>query len=240
MSILTGFVEGIVRYTSDNSLQAIPFQSSIGSATLTYSGTTEVVKTFNSSGIKVASGACLTEIEATIEFTTSIASLGVLQAATGTLIETLGSNPTDEWVYSDSAALPSNGEINLSFQAVAGSAICTLEDGTKLTGTLDTPRTKFTVTTPTGNVGKRVTVSYKIAATQGQKVLRLGSGDRLPAVGLYGRFFGCEQTYLAQMNRVILAPNLSLGVGDGAAEISFTGTILADANDTLITLVKLD
>lgn len=235
MGLLTGYIGGLIRWeeTDPVATKIIPFQNRIESVTLNYTGELQTSKTFNDRGIKVATAACLTEVDATIEFSTSSITFGLLQAAAATLAE---ANDGDIYV-SNTAVLPLGGAISLDFPPVAGTAVCATIDGVMLPGTVS--GSTFTVTTPGPFVGQRVTVSYlKETGSPAERVIRVGSGQPLPIVGVFGRFFSCEDSYTFMAKKVIIAPNLNLSVGDSPAEIGFTGTILADETDTLFTLVK--
>jgi hypothetical protein len=235
MALLTGYIGGLIRWESGDPLSTkmIPFQNTIESVTLSYTGELAESKTFNGSGIKVSTAGCLTEVSATIEFSTTNITFGFLQAAAATLAE---ENDGDIYV-SNTQVLPTNGAIALDFPPVTGTAVCATRDGVILPGTVS--GSTFTVTNPSGFVGQAVTVSYlKAVGNPAESVIRVGSGEGLPPVGVYGRFFSCEGSYTFMANKVIIVPNLSLSVGDSPAEVGFTGTILADETDTLFTLVK--
>ena len=235
MGLLTGYIGGLIRWVESNptATKIIPFQSTIENVTLNYTGELQESKTFNNRGIKVTTAACLTSVDASIEFTTTNITFGFLQAAAATLAE---DNGGDIYV-STTAVVPVNGQIPLQFTPVANTAVCATVDGTMVAGTVS--GSTFTITTPAPLVGKRVTVSYlKAVGDPAERVIRVGSGAPLPVVGVYGRFFSCEDSYTFMANRVIIVPNLNLSVGDSPAEIGFTGTILADETDTLFTLVK--
>lgn len=235
MALLTGFINGLIRWDENPSTtKIIPFQSAIENVTLTYSGNLLTSKTFNSRGIKVATAGCLSEVEATIEFSSTNITFGLLQAAAATLFE---NNTTDDDVYvSIDAVPPAAGTITLPSTPLSGTVVVADADGVIYPGTVS--GTTWTATVPANVAGRRVTASYARAGVTTEKVIRVGSGQPLPPVGVYGKFFSCEAGYTFMANRVIIVPNLNLTVGDNPAEIGFTGTILADETDTLFTLIK--
>lgn len=238
-TLLTGFIEGFIRWddpTDPDTIRMIPFQSAIQSAALEYTGTFEEGKSFNSQGIRVTTSGCLTEVSAKFTFSTNTITFGLLQVAAATLAE----DAEDDLYYAESFVVPSDGELELAFVPVANTEVCTTVDGDLIAGTLS--GNTFTITNPTEYLGTRVTVSYaRAVVTEPQeREIRLGSGPLLPVVGLYGRFRGCDGSYLVIANRVSIVPNLNLSVGDSPAEISFEGIVLADPSDTLVRLVKLN
>lgn len=238
-TLLTGFIEGFIRWDDPNdadTIRMIPFQSAIQSASLEYTGTFEEGKSFNSQGIRVTTSGCLTEVSAKFTFSTNTITFGLLQVAAATLAE----DAEDDLYYAESFVVPSDGQLELSFIPVTGTAVCTTVDGDLITGSV-TGNT-FTITTPAPLVGTRVTVSYARAVNDDpvEREIRLGSGPLLPVVGLYGRFRGCDGSYLVMANRVSIVPNLNLSVGDSPAEISFEGIVMADPSDTLVRLIKLN
>lgn len=246
-TLLTGFIEGAIRWNVADpaSVRIIPFQSAIQSASLEYTGTFEEGKSFNSQGIRVTTSGCLTEVSAKFTFSTNTITFGLLQVAAATLAE----DSEDDLYYAESFVVPSNGQLQLSFAPIATTVVVSDADGGMVSSgdfTVNATTGLVTIDTAaaTGRpdlVGTRITVSYaRGVATEAEKEIRLGSGELLPVVGLYGRFRGCDGTYLVIANRVSIVPNLNLSVGDSPAEISFEGIVLADPSDTLVRIIKLN
>lgn len=234
-NIITGFIEGaIVTNPSTGTPVLLPFADKIGSATFRYMSESLKVETFSQQGIKGASAACPFREECSIELGSENLAWSFMQAATNTIAQA-----TDVPVQlSTSAVLTTTtgtGASERSTLVLPGVVVSALgsvraanEEGEQfaVTATVTGPDTTITFPGPSVMTGQKVTVFYSVAASGTGNLIKLGSGTKLGEVGVYGRFFGCPDTYIIAIPRGIIDANLELSVGDNPGSASLTVTAL--------------
>lgn len=244
MGIVTGFIEGIITY-NDGEAKALPFQDKIEGVTFNYSTESLLVETFGSDGMKGASEACPYRHECSFEFTSKNLAWSFLQAATNTLARDaeLVSNETYSYVLTADDITASVATLDVTWTPAAGTDVVVSDIlGTQYptTFTAGSPNTLEIgdVSTP-AVAGTKVTINYKEAASGTNNEIALGSGTKLGEIGVYGRFFGCPDSYLIQSNRGIIDANLSFGVETDAATAALTVTCLRDPNENFAVIKRL-
>lgn len=231
MGLITGFIEGTVNFMDGATPKLLPFQDKVEEASFKYSGELLMSETFSAQGIKGASSACPFSEEASFELKTTNISWAFLQASTGQA----SSTRTAPIPVSFSGVVSTNDTLTLP-SAPAGQPLTVADElGTQYTVTVS----GSTVTFDNGNEGKKVTVSYFTAAADGQRELALGKGERLGEFSVYGRFFGCPDTYLIYAKRVIVKPELDLSVGANPASAGMTLQCLRDDEGAFAYIIPL-
>ena len=225
MGLLTGFIEGNVIYQDNGTPKLLPFADKTEEASFIYKGENLIVETFSQAGIKGASAACPYREEAMFELSTSNITFAYLQAATGQLASerTAAIPVTNSYVLSTVSG--SDSTLVLPETPVTGTAIVVAnEEGLQYAVTASSA----TLTFDDDYTGEKVTVSYFKAAAAGQKEIALGKAERTGEFSLYGRFFGCPDTYLIYAKRVIVQPNIDARVGSNPAKVGMTLQCLRD------------
>jgi hypothetical protein len=232
MGLITGFIEGTVTYMDGTTPKLLPFQDKVEEASFKYSGELLMSETFSAQGIKGASSACPFSEEASFELMTTNISWSFLQASVGQA----SSTRTAPIPVSYSGIIDADNELTLPSAPVAGQPITAADElGVQYTVTV----TGSTAAFATGNAGKKVTVSYFAAAANGQRELALGKGERLGEFSVYGRFFGCPDTYLIYAKRVVVKPELDLGVGANPASAGMILQCLRDDDGAFAYIIPL-
>lgn len=232
MGLITGFIEGTVNYMDGATPKMLPFQDKVEEASFKYSGELLMSETFSAQGIKGASSACPFKEEASFELMTTNISWSFLQASVGQA----SSTRTAPIPVSFSGVVSDADTITLPSAPVTGQPLTVADElGVQYTVTVS----GSTVTFANGNEGKKVTVSYFAAAAAGQRELALGKGERLGEFSVYGRFFGCPDTYLIYAKRVVVRPELDLGVGANPASAGMVLQCLRDDEGAFAYIIPL-
>lgn len=87
--------------------------------------------------------------------------------------------------------------------------------------------------------GTKVTFHYEVAASGTNNEIQLGAGSKLGEIGLYGRFFGCPDSFLIRINRAIIDPNLEMKVDSSPAQASLMAKALRDPNGNFAVITRL-
>jgi hypothetical protein len=232
MGLITGFIEGTVSYMDNDTPKLLPFQDKVEEASFKYSGELLMSETFSAQGIKGASSACPFSEEASFELTTTNISWSFLQASVGQA----SSTRTAPIPVSFSGVVSESNTITLPSAPVTGQPITAADIlGIQYAATAS----GATVTLPAGAAGKKVTIGYFASVPNDQRELALGKGQRLGEFSVYGRFFGCPDTYLIYAKRVVVKPELDLGVGDNPASAGMTLQCLRDDEGAFAYIIPL-
>jgi hypothetical protein len=224
IGLLKGFAQGAVWEGQGGSRILLPFQDTVISATMAYTGELAMTETFSDQGILGASQACLQKeaVEFTLE--SSDLSWSMLLAATlsSSVARTAPVMVSETFTASDVdddntvhllSAVPVVTAPELVAAGLPGSGVSVADiNGSQIVGTL----TGSTLTLDDDYTGSAITVHYLRAPLDGEETIYLGSGDRREQVGFYGKFFGCPGSLLVVAPRCAVQPNLSAGVSDGS------------------------
>lgn len=232
MGLITGFIEGTVNYMDGNTPKMLPFQDKVEEASFKYSGELLMSETFSAQGIKGASSACPFSEEASFELKTTNISWAFLQASVGQA----DSARTAPIPVSFSGITDGDAELTLPSAPASGLTVTASDEfGVQYEVTV----TGSTVAFGDGQENKKVTVSYFTNPANNQRELALGKNERLGEFSVYGRFFGCPDTYLIYAKRVIVKPELDLGVGANPASAGMTLQCLRDADGAFAYIIPL-
>jgi hypothetical protein len=244
MGLITGFIEGIITY-NDGAAKALPFQDKIEGVTFNYSSESLFVETFGANGLKGTSEACPYRETCSFELRSKNLAWSFFQAATNTLARDaeLTTNQTYSVVLSADDITASVATLDVTWTPAAGTDVIVSDVlGIQYPATFSagSPNTLEIgdVTTP-AVAGTKVTINYKEAASGTNNEIALGSGSKIGEIGVYGRFFGCPDSYLIQSNRGIIDSNLSFDLETDAATAAMTITCLRDANENFAVIKRL-
>ena len=240
MGIISGFVEGIIRYDNAGTPETLPFQDKITTATFNFQSEALKVETFSNQGIKGMSAACPFREMATWTLNSNDITWAFIQAATGHKDEstTLVQPVTETLILSTVDATPDSTIVLPVTPETSPAPVVSDENGVQYTATLAT--NTITLTGAGDLTGTKVTVNYWIdASTTTQREINLGNPvQRITNVGLYGQFFGCPDSYLIVSNNVILEANMNLEVGENPAELTITGSCLRDPSGSYARIIQ--
>lgn len=238
MGIISGLAEGVIDgFDANGDPILLPFTDRIENATVNYSSTQLMVKTYSAQGIKGASAACPFEEELTLEFETGDITWAFMQAASTTLARagTVNRRISETVVLTDVTADPFSEYTLQSAPAIGTTPLAANEEGVNypisVAGNVVTFEEDLT--------GAKVVISYEVAPSGGANdEIALGAGTRLSEVGFYGRFFGCPDNYLIVVPRLALQAELSLGIGSDPATAKIAGTALRDDAGAYAYIIK--
>ena len=247
MGLITGFIEGMIRFTNDGTVRMLPFQDKIEGASFRYITENLMSETFGADGMKGASEACPYRHECSIEIRSKNIAWSLLQAATNTLARDAQVPQTRTYsvVLQDSDITAGDATIGIEGTPLVGSDILVSDIDGNTYETTYTPAVTNPSPAPASleiegvTAGLKVTISFQEAASGTNNEIALGSGDKLGEVGFYGRFFGCPDTLLVQINRSIISANLDLGIESDAATAAFTAMALRDPAGNFATIQRL-
>jgi hypothetical protein len=224
-NIVTGFIEGLIK-TNGTEVIILPFADKIGGATLRYSSENLMVETFSQQGIKGASGSCPFRESMSVEFTSENLAWSFLQAATNTLAEDNDQlvSQSISVVLTATSGTPEVSTFVLEDVAVStvGEIYAADEDGVQYEVAVAVTGGDSTFTFDEDLSGQKVTIFYQLAATGTNNLIKLGSGRKLGEVGVYGKFFGCPESYQVSIPRGIIQSNLELSVGENPGSAALT------------------
>lgn len=236
MGMITGFLEGLVTY-NNGTPKILPFQDKIEEVQFQFTSETLFVETFSASGVKGSSEACPYREEAMFMLSSKSLAWSFLQAASGYLAQdsTLPIRKSYSAVLRTTTGTPVVSTLTLPEVPRVGGTIQVSDlEGEDYTVTV----AGATVTFATNLTGRKVTVSYEVLPEVGQQEIALGSGERLPEVGVYGTFFGCPDSYLIVANRGIIETNLDMSVGSDAATAAMTIRLLRDNEGNFARIIR--
>lgn len=227
--LINGFIEGSIRFTSGGQIKLLPFGDKITEATFSYTGELVFAETFGNGGIKSKSAACLRSQEAMFTLSTDDITWAMMQASTGTLDSARSADvPVTE------SLIVADNEITLSETPISGSVKLSNEAGDQLTFTIS-----GSVITTSGQAdGAKVIANYLRAAAS-ERQIEIGSAGRVKESSVYGRFIGCEGTYLVMASRAVVVPKVDFTVGSSPAKVGLDLQCLKDNNGVLATIIKL-
>jgi hypothetical protein len=246
MGIISGYIEGILTFDQSGNAKALPFQDKIEGATFTYNTESLLVETFGGDGMKGASDACPYRHECMIELRTKNLAWSFLQAASGALARDAiePTKVTYDYVVTTDDITGDTATIDVTWTPQINTDIVVADiDGINygdITFTSGTPNTlAFGDATTPAVAGVKVTISYFEAPTGTNNEIGLGTSERLPEVGLYGRWYGCPDTLAIQVNRAIIDSQLELGVESEAASAALTARALRDTNGNFAIIKRI-
>ena len=241
MGMITGFIEGLLLYDVAGDLQALPFQDKIEGASFKYATESLFVETFGQDGMKGASEACPFRHDCSIELRSKNLAWSLLQAATNTIARAaqVGVRTQFSQVLTASDITAGTANLEVTWAPAVGSAVVVSDiDGINYAAVYTTG-TPNTLEIAGVTAGLKVTVSYVLPPIGANNEIALGSGSKLGEVGLYGRFFGCPDTLIVQINRAIIDANLDLSVETDSASASLMARALRDADGNFATIRRL-
>lgn len=241
MGLITGFIEGIIKLTDDGQLKMLPFQDKIEGASFKYVTENIISETFGPDGMKGASESCPYRHECSIEISSKNIAWSLMQAATNTLARDaqVAQQRTYSTVLQAADIALGDATLEVTWTPVVGSTVLVSDiEGTQYAATW-TSGTPNTLVIEDVTAGLKVTVSYQEAATGTNNEIALGTGAKLGEIGFYGRFSGCPDTYLVQINRAIIQANLDLSIESDAATASFMAMALRDPDGNFATITRL-
>lgn len=246
MGIISGYIEGIITYNDSGVAKALPFQDKIEGATFTYNTESLFVETFGSDGMKGASEACPYRHECTVELRSKNLAWSFLQAATGALARDAiePTKVTYDYVVTADVITGDVATINVTWAPVVNTDIVVANiDGLNygdITFNTGTPNTlAFGDAGVPAVAGDKVTISYFEAPSGTNNEIGLGTSERLPEVGIYGRWFGCPDTLAIQINRAIIDSQLELGVESEAASAALMARALRDTKGNFAIIKRI-
>ena len=230
-NIISGFLEGLIRRTNTSEeFEILAFADKVGNAQLTYTTENLTVETFSANGLLGLSGSCPIREALTITLESQNLAWAFLQAATNTLAQDADFQIPESFsvVASTVDATPATTIELPSTPAVGTEVIVADEDGIQYP--VDTV-SGTTVTLTQDITGTKVTVQWVPDPTGTNNQLSLGAGSKLGEVGVFGRFFGCPETYKVAVPRGIIQANLDLSVdGSSPGTAALTIQALRDNN----------
>jgi len=238
MGLITGFIEGLIKYDAAGVSKALPFQDKIEGANFKYMSESLLVETFGQDGMKGASEACPYRHECSIEFNSKNLAWSFLQAATNTIARasTVPSQITYSQVLTADTITAGTSTLTVDWTPVAGTDIIVSDiNGIQYDVTLDSGSLEIEGVT----AGLKVTITYTEAPSGSNNEIALGSGAKLGEIGVYGRFNGCPDTLLVQVNRAIIDANLEFAVGTDAASATLVAKALRDPAGNFATIKRL-
>lgn len=231
-NIVTGFIEGLIKVIGTEVI-VLPFADKVGGATLTYTTENLMVETFSQQGIKGASGSCPFRESLSIEFTSENLAWAFMQAATNTLAEDsdLARSDSVSVVLTQTSGTPTVSTYVLTGveASTSGEIYAADEDGIQYDVSATVAGGNTTFTFDANLTGQKVTIFYQLSASGTNNLLKLGSGQKIGEVGVYGTFFGCPESYRVTIPRGIIQANLEMAVGENPG--SATLTVMALRND---------
>lgn len=241
MGLITGFIEGLITFDSEGSLRALPFQDKIEDATLSYTTENLFSETFGADGRKGMSEACPFRHELSVTLSSTNLAWSFLQAATNTLAR--DAEVPKRWAYShvikEAEITGGDATLEVDWTPVVGTDVLVSDiEGNQYDVTFSTG-TPNTLVIEGVTAGQSVNISYVRPASGTNNEIALGSGEMLPEIGFYGRFFGCPDTLLVQVNRAIIQSELSMQVNTSPASAALTLMALRDAEGNFATIEKL-
>jgi hypothetical protein len=247
MGLMTGFIEGIIKLTDDNQLKMLPFQDKIEGASFKYVTENIISETFGPDGMKGASESCPYRHECSIEISSKNIAWSLMQAATNTLARDAEVDTTRTYSTVLQAADITTGTatLDVTWTPVVGTTVVVADidgnqyDATWTAGSAGPPVVPNELEIEGVTAGLKVTISYVEAATGTNNEIALGTGPKLGEIGFYGRFSGCPDTYLVQINRAVIQANLDMSVETEAATASFMAMALRDPAGNFATIKRL-
>lgn len=240
MALITGIINGLVTTNQAGETVLLPFANTVEEATFSYTGELVMSETFNASGVKSASAACLMREEASFTMTTKNITWSFLQAAAGHIGDaaTLPIQEVETVVLR--TLTTGNSTVTLAKTPATGEPIIVADtDGVQYEVTVS-----GSVVTFTGDLtGKQVVISYYVEPSAGalaERQIQIGKSDRITNIGIYGRFRSCGKDLLIVAKNAVIQPGLEFGVGSDAASATITAMCLQDLSGTLATIVELN
>ena len=230
-NIISGFIEGALTFDNAGELQMLPFADKVGTATFNYSSENLISETFSAQGIRGASAACPFREECSMSLSSDNLAWAFLQACFNTLAEDDDRAARDQQsvVLTDVDGTP-NSTYTLTGIVVSATdqVIVADEDGVDYAVTATVNGSDTDIVFDDDYTGTKVTISYVTAASGTNNLIKIGSGQKLGEIGLYGRFKGCPDNYLVAIPRAVIQSGVDLTTGDSAASAGLTATALRD------------
>lgn len=227
--LITGFIEGLIKYDDVGTIKVLPFQDKIEGFGINYVTEAQFVETFSANGIKGASAACPFREELTVSMNSSNLAWSFLQAA----FQTIANDASEPYTMSESVVLSetdgTDSTMSLSYtpstDPTVDGPIAATAEGEQLPITV-----AGTTVTFTGDLtGQKVTVTYSVDPSGTNNEIQIGGGQKILNVGIYGQFFGCPDSWLVAIPQAQLTANVNLEVGDNPASASLEARALRDA-----------
>lgn len=210
MGLYTGFVQGGVTFDDAGTAKLLPFEDTIAEAELSVTGDLLFAETFGFDGIVGKSAACFHKREVGLKFMSNDISWSFLQAALAQ-VATARTAPIN---INETHVVSATGTVTLDHTPVVGQPVIAADiEGKPYANTTTGSTVTLTSAPPAGS---RVTVSYSRAASSASE-LAIGTGKIIKEMSLYGRFYGCPDELLVIVPRVVVKPNVTLGVKSGSS-----------------------
>lgn len=233
MGILTGFIEGVIKFDSNGDKLILPFQDTVEEASFNYTSTNIFVETFGADGTKGRSDSCPYMRQCSFGLTSKNISWALMQAVTNTMAGDASRTLPAAQSYVVTAAQITSGVATFEVAwtpAVGEDIIASDGDGLNYPITFDTGEVTIGSVGVPIVAGTKVTISYRVAPTGTNNEIIIGdAGVLLGEIGLYGRFYGCPQTLLVEVPRAVIESNVEMGVGSDAASVGFTASALRNS-----------
>jgi hypothetical protein len=211
MGLYTGFVQGGVTFDDAGTAKLLPFEDTIAEAELSITGDLLFAETFGFDGIVGKSAACFHKREVGLKFMSNDISWAFLQAA----LAQVATTRTAPININETHVVGAGGTVTLDHTPSVGQPIIVADiEGKHYANTAVAAVVTITSAPP---VGSRVTVSYSKAAPGTATELAIGTGKIIKEMSLYGRFYGCPDELLVIVPRVVVKPNVTLGVKSGSS-----------------------